>query len=116
MKQKQSNPTMIDVATLAGVSRTTVSFVIKGNPGIPDETKERVMAAISELGYKPNLAAQSSRTQRSGFIGFLAMKSPSLRMLEKSLRALKMLPGIKARFYFWPAQRMTPSCRRSRSI
>ena len=71
IKQKKPNPRMIDVAKLAGVSQTTVSFVINDNPGIPSETKERVMAAISELGYRPNLTAQSLRTQRSGIIGFV---------------------------------------------
>ena len=70
-KQKKRNPTMIDVARLAGVSQTTVSFVINGNPYIPDETKERVMVAIHELGYRPNTVAQSLRTQRSGIIGFV---------------------------------------------
>jgi LacI family transcriptional regulator len=68
---EKQNPTLMEVATRAGVSRTNVSFVIKGNPGMPEETKNRVMAAISELGYQPNLAAQKLRTQRSGFIGFL---------------------------------------------
>ena len=47
---KPTNPTISDVARLADVSRTTVSLVMKGNPDIPAETKERVMAAIAELG------------------------------------------------------------------
>jgi len=69
---KPSNPTLIDVARLAGVSRTTVSLVIKGNPDIPAETKERVMVAISELGYRPNPAVQNLPTQRSGILGFVS--------------------------------------------
>jgi LacI family transcriptional regulator len=69
--QKNFNPTMADVAKLAGVSQTTVSFVINDKPGIPDETKERVQAAITELGYRPNVAAQSLRTRRSGIVGFV---------------------------------------------
>ena len=70
-KNRKRAPRMVDVAKLAGVSQTTVSFVINGNPDIPDETKERVMAAISELGYRPNLTAQSLRTRKSGIIGFV---------------------------------------------
>lgn len=70
-KQKKPNPKMVDVAKLAGVSQTTVSFVINGNPEIPVETTERVLAAISELGYRPNLAAQALRSKRSGIIGFV---------------------------------------------
>ncbi len=71
IKHKKRNPTMTDVARLAGVSQTTVSFVINGNPDIPDDTKERVLAAISEIGYHPNRVAQSLRTNRSGIIGFV---------------------------------------------
>jgi len=70
-KQKKHNPTMNDVARLAGVSQTTVSFVINDNPNIPPETKEKVLAVISEIGYRPNTVAQSLRTQRSGIIGFV---------------------------------------------
>ncbi len=71
MNQKKRNPTMNDVAKLAGVSQTTVSFVINGIPGIPDETKEKVLAVINEIGYRPNSVAQSLRKQRSGLIGFI---------------------------------------------
>jgi LacI family transcriptional regulator len=62
---------MKDVAKLAGVSQTTVSFVINDIAGIPQETKERIWAAIQELGYRPNVIAQNLRTQRSGILGFI---------------------------------------------
>jgi LacI family transcriptional regulator len=72
-KNKKRKPTMKDVAKLAGVSQTTVSFVINNNPdtGIPEETKERVWAAVLDLGYRPNILAQSLRRQKSGIIGFV---------------------------------------------
>lgn len=72
-KPKKRLPTMKDVAKLAGVSQTTVSFVINNTPdaGIPEETKERVWAAVTELGYRPNVLAQNLRTQRSGLLGFI---------------------------------------------
>jgi LacI family transcriptional regulator len=68
---KQDKPTMMDVANRAGVSRAAVSAVIRGSAGVPDETKTHILAAISELSYQPSQVAQSLRTQRSGFIGFL---------------------------------------------
>jgi LacI family transcriptional regulator len=71
-KQTKPNPTLIDVANLAGVSRTTVSLVINDNSHIPDEAKKRVMAAMSELGYSPNLAVKRIRAQRSGNFGFVS--------------------------------------------
>lgn len=63
---------MIDVAKLAGVSQTTVSFVINENPGIPEETKERVLAAINAIGYRPNMVARHMRTRRTNMIGLVA--------------------------------------------
>lgn len=70
--QTKPNPTLLDVANLAGVSRTVISLVISDNPHIPDETKARVLAAMSELGYSPNPAAKRIRTQRSGNFGFVS--------------------------------------------
>jgi LacI family transcriptional regulator len=65
---------MQDVATLAGVSRTTVSFVLNkvADSNIPQQTQERVWAAIAELGYRPNAIAQGLRSQRTHTIGFIS--------------------------------------------
>jgi len=65
---------MADVGRLAGVSATTVSFVINASAGevIRPETRQRVFAAVEELGYRPNRAAQGLRTRRSSMIGFIA--------------------------------------------
>lgn len=59
-------PTSRDVARLAGVSQSTVSFVFTGREGISLATRERVLRAASELNYRPNLAARAMRTQRTG--------------------------------------------------
>ncbi|MBG6237823.1 DNA-binding LacI/PurR family transcriptional regulator [Mycetocola sp. CAN_C7] len=59
-------PTSRDVARLAGVSQSTVSFVFNGRDGISEATRDRVQAAAAELNYRPNLAARSMRTQRTG--------------------------------------------------
>ncbi len=66
-------PTMTDVAKQAGVSQTTVSFVLNdvATVTIPDETRDRIWAAVRELGYRPNAAAQLLRTRQSHLIGFL---------------------------------------------
>lgn len=64
---------MADVARLAGLSQTTVSFVINNvaNVSIPDETRERVWMAVKQLGYRPNAAAKVLRTSRTHTIGFI---------------------------------------------
>lgn len=67
--KSRKRPTMVDVAELAGVSRTTVSYVINhkagGNIRISDETREKVWEAVEALNYRPMSAARTLRTQRS---------------------------------------------------
>lgn len=62
-----------DVARLAGVSRTAVSFVLNGRAegNIAPATAERVRAAAAELGYTPDRVAQSLRLQRTHVIGLV---------------------------------------------
>lgn len=64
----------MDVARLAGVSPATVSFVVNQTPGqtISDETRQRVLQAVAELGYRPNRAAVGLRHGRSATIGFVS--------------------------------------------
>lgn len=71
-EQNPTAPTLTDAARLAGVSRATVSSVMKGHSDIPADTKERVMAAISQVGYRPILGGRSMPTQRSGAFGFVS--------------------------------------------
>ena len=66
------SPTMHDVAARAGVSHQTVSRVLNGFESIRPATRDRVLAAISELGYRRNLAARTLATNRSRAIGVLA--------------------------------------------
>lgn len=69
----RKRPTGRDVAERAGVSLTTVSFVLNGNTqvAIPEETRQRVLRAARELGYRPNRLVRGlvrGRTQTIGLI------------------------------------------------
>ncbi len=64
---------MADVAAHAGVSHQTVSRVINGSPNVAPRTRDRVLAAIAELGYRPNLAARALVTGSTRTIGFVAV-------------------------------------------
>jgi len=64
--------TIYDVAKLAGVSHQTVTRFLHGFEGIRPATRDRVEAAIQELGYRPNAAARMLRLQRNNRIGILA--------------------------------------------
>ena len=68
--------TMRDVARVADVSIKTVSNVINDYPYIRPGTRQRVLDAINELHYRPNLSARSLRLGRSGVIGLII---PDLR-------------------------------------
>jgi DNA-binding LacI/PurR family transcriptional regulator len=63
---------MSDVGRLAGVSHQTVSRVINGNRHVRPETRRRVLAAMNELGYRPNLAARTLATGRSNMLGVVS--------------------------------------------
>jgi DNA-binding LacI/PurR family transcriptional regulator len=64
-------PRLEDVAERAGVSHQTVSRVINNHPNVSKATREKVEAAIAELGYRRNTAARSLVTRRSQTIGVL---------------------------------------------
>ena len=70
--------TVRDVAAAAGVSQATVSYVLNDTPGqkIPDETRERVRQAASELGYVPHAAARALRAGNSNLVLFITRQFP----------------------------------------
>jgi DNA-binding LacI/PurR family transcriptional regulator len=63
---------MADVAKLAGVSHQTVSRVINDSAHVRPETKQRVLAAMRQLEYRPNPAARALVTGRSGTLGVVS--------------------------------------------
>ena len=63
---------MADVAKLAGVSHQTVSRVINDSAHVRPETKQRVLAAMRQLDYRPNRAARALVTGRSGALGVVS--------------------------------------------
>jgi DNA-binding LacI/PurR family transcriptional regulator len=64
-------PSIYDVARRAGVSHQTVSRVLNGYAGIRPTTRDRVLVAVDELGYRPNRAARALATSRSHSLGVL---------------------------------------------
>ncbi len=75
VKKKKEVPTSWDVAKLAGVSRSTVSFVLNNTPGIKisEETRKRVLEAVKILDYKPNAIARSLAKQKTEAIAFFVL-------------------------------------------
>jgi DNA-binding LacI/PurR family transcriptional regulator len=63
---------MSDVGRLAGVSHQTVSRVINGSRQVRPETRRRVLEAMRELGYRPNLTARALATGRTWTLGVVS--------------------------------------------
>lgn len=65
MASKRGSVTIEHVASAAGVSRQTVSRVINNGPNVKPAVRERILAAVEELGYVPNLSARRMGGARS---------------------------------------------------
>lgn len=63
--------TIVDVASLAGVSTSTVSHVLNDTRHVEPETKERVMSAVKATGYRRDVLARSMRRARTDSIGLV---------------------------------------------
>lgn len=69
VKQRSSRVTMKDVAKEAGVAFSTVSYLLNGTAPVAPETKQKILAAIERLNYRPNLTARNLKRQRTNVIG-----------------------------------------------
>lgn len=67
-----------DVARVAGVSQSTVSYVMSGRRSISVETRRRVEAAIEQLTYQPNAGARALASQRTQVIGLVVPFGPGV--------------------------------------
>jgi DNA-binding LacI/PurR family transcriptional regulator len=73
----EQRATLRDVAARAGVSFKTVSNAVNNQGKMSEQTRKRVLAAIDELGYRPNESARGLRLGRTGLIGLVV---PDLRL------------------------------------
>ncbi|WP_042418284.1 LacI family DNA-binding transcriptional regulator [Streptacidiphilus anmyonensis] len=95
---------MADVARVAGVSAQTVSRVSNGSPDVVEETRARVLAAMKELGYRPNSAARALKHgefRTLGVILFNLSSTGNVRTLEAIAEsaalegyAITLLPAV----------------------
>ena len=84
--------TLNDVADASGVSHQTVSRVINNSPQVADATRERVLAVVAELGYRPNPAARQLVTGTSKTVGIISFGTDyygPAQMVGSVERALK---------------------------
>ena len=75
MTASRERPTLDQVAARAGVGRGTVSRVINGSSQVSERTRQTVLAAVTELGYVPNLAARALVTRRTDTVALVVSES-----------------------------------------
>ncbi|GGG16721.1 LacI family DNA-binding transcriptional regulator [Paenibacillus abyssi] len=103
--QRTKQPTMKDVAKLAGVTQPTVSNVVNGSESVSAEVRERVLKAIEELGYVPNALAKGLKQQRTNTVGLIIPDIESgfygeiAKGVEKTLRASGYITFLCNTFY-----------------
>lgn len=87
--------TVHDVAARAGVSIATVSRALRTPERVSEDTRERVLAAVRELGYLPNRAARSLRRGRTGLIAFVVpdIENPYFATLTKGAQTVARAEG-----------------------
>jgi len=85
------------VARLASVSQATVSYVLNGKAAIsvPEATRQRILGAVDELGYVPNGAARSLRTQRTSTIAAVIpdITNPFYPAFERGVQEVAEMGG-----------------------
>lgn len=89
IRRKGRAVTIDEVAALADVSPMTVSRVVNGHGKVRDATRERVMRAINELGYTPNLAASALATAQNTRIALIYTNPSSAYLGELLIGALR---------------------------
>ena len=93
-------PTIADVARQAGVSKGAVSFALNGRAGVGPQTRERILAAASELGWSPNHRARALSTSRAfalGLVGSTTSNSPAMSIPRSPRSAPTLADGGRER-------------------
>ena len=76
-----------DVAKVAGVSTATVSRVLANHSRVKEQTRRKVMEAVEQLNYRPNLVARSLRVQKSAKIGLVVsdIRNPFFTAISRAV-------------------------------
>jgi len=70
--------TINDVAHAAGVSKGAVSYALNGQPGVSDETRQRILEAARQLGWKPSLRAKGFSSSKAYALGLVVARDLKL--------------------------------------
>jgi DNA-binding LacI/PurR family transcriptional regulator len=88
--------TISDIARRAGVSKGAVSYALNGQPGVSDDTRERILLIASELGWYPNRAARALSAARAHSVGLVLARPARVIALEPFFMAF--IAGVESEF------------------
>jgi DNA-binding LacI/PurR family transcriptional regulator len=97
--------TIAEVARQAGVGVATVSRVLNGSPAVREQTRQRVLDAIAELGYAPNPAARALSTGRTLSVGVVAPFFTRPSVIERVRGISHVLAGAGYRMVLFDVER-----------
>ena len=97
--------TITQVARHAGVGVATVSRVLNGSPAVREQTRQRVLEAIAELGYAPNPAARALSTGRTLSVGVVAPFFTRPSVIERLRGISHILAGSGYRMVLFDVER-----------
>lgn len=78
LTRRRRRTTIEDVARLAGVSNGAVSLALSGRAGVADSTRQRIIAAADELGWRPSIGARALLSSRAFAVGLVLARDPEL--------------------------------------
>lgn len=88
---------ILDVAKHAGLSVASVSRVLAGMPGVSEAARQRVMASVEALGYRPNLAARRLRSRRTDTLGLIVsdIRNPYFMEVGRAVEDVAYANGMR---------------------
>jgi len=104
VRAREDRTTIIDVARAAGVSHKTVSRVLNGEPHVRPALKERVLDAVRQLDYRPNLIAKALVQRRSYLIGLVYENPSPSYVVELQMGVLERLANERYRLIVIPVR------------
>ncbi|WP_251152736.1 LacI family DNA-binding transcriptional regulator [Cellulosimicrobium sp. Marseille-Q4280] len=89
-------PTLLDVAAHAGVSKSLASLALRGDTGVSDRTRERILASADALGYRSNTLARALKQGRSMLLGVVlsSLDNPYHTEIVASVEAAAEADGL----------------------
>jgi len=108
-ERSRKRPTINDIARLANVSKKTVSRVINDSPFVREETREKISAIITELGFAPDPQARGLAFRRSFLIGMIYDNPTPQYVVNMQQGILDAMKGTSFELVIRPCNRQDPN-------